>query len=176
MEDSVGSSKPTLSSSTWKLAKSFTYGVLTGVALPFVVRLYHKWRLPNPRKIQSTLLPMLRANTEVRASIGSSLRPGLLSAYTYRGGIKWRVPAWSNKWSSLSPVTYQSWHLQLLFQIIGDRGVGMVSVQTESSNSKKGRDQLKSLLLDFSNGERLVLKGEMLTAAGTLVEYKEITD
>lgn len=155
------------SSPRWSKLKIFTYGLATGVMVFPLIRLSRRMSLPNPKALKTSLLPMIRANNEVRSSIGSSLNPGLLSAYSYGGGLQWRLP--SLKKGGLSPLTYSSPKLSLLFQLNGDRGSGLVTVETSRSSKKRG--YVDTLMVDFSNGERLVIKGETSFNDSTPVKY-----
>lgn len=166
----------------WTLSKTFSFGFLSGLALLPLVRYYQRWRLPKPSKLQSSILPMLRANSEVRGAIGSSLRPGLLSAHSYRGGLTWRLPRTMGQRSilrSLVPLSYQSPSLEALFQVIGEKGAALVTLRTETaaSISHDNTNILKTLCVDFKNGERLVVKGNLdeANSEASTVEYHNIT-
>ena len=116
-------------SSRWKTAKIFTYGFVAGLLCLRAVRLVQKFRLPRPAKIQTAVLPMLRANREVRHYVGSSLKPGLLSVHTYTGGIRWRYPRISRPFNlkQALPLYYQPWAVRMLFQVIGDNSTALVT-------------------------------------------------
>lgn len=169
--------------SRWILLKTFSYGLITGLVCLRAVRFYQKWRLPKTHKIQSAVLPMLRANTEVRAHIGTSLKPGLLSTYAYTGGMQWRLPYMDKekKWTSLIPVTYEPWSVQMLFQVLGEKGAGLVSLETKSGSGRGRGDGnpvsgLKLLVVDFNDGQRLVIKDMTIGQRESVIEYEHLKD
>lgn len=169
--------------SRWILLKTFSYGLITGLVCLRAVRFYQKWRLPKTHKIQSAVLPMLRANTEVRAHIGTSLKPGLLSTYAYTGGMQWRLPYMDKekKWTSLIPVTYEPWSVRMLFQVLGEKGAGLVSLETKSGSGRGHGDGnpvsgLKLLVVDFNDGQRLVIKDVTIGQRESVIEYEHLKD
>uniref|UniRef100_A0A1X7VRE9 Uncharacterized protein n=1 Tax=Amphimedon queenslandica TaxID=400682 RepID=A0A1X7VRE9_AMPQE len=172
--------KTTKYSKWWSVSKTFSYGFILGISLLPAIKFYQRLRLPKPRKLQSSLLPMLRANNEIREAIGSSLRVGLLSAHSYRGGLVWTLPTIRRGPSflrSLLPFRYQPPTLEVLFQVIGDKDTAMVSLMTETpADARRHGKELRSLHIDFNNGARLVLKGSTTSDASnsepTSVEYK----
>ena len=171
--------KTTKYSKWWSASKTFSYGFIFGIALLPAIRFYQRLRLPKPSKLQLSLLPMLRANNEIREAIGSSLRVGLLSAHSYRGGLVWTIPAIRGGRSiltSLLPFRYQPPTLEVLFQVIGDKDTAMVSLMTETpANARRDGKELRSLHVDFNDGARLVLKGSTSDASNstqTSIEYK----
>lgn len=184
MSDSTSTAATSeVKTSRWVLLKTFSYGLITGLVCLRAVRFYQKWRLPKTHKIQSAVLPMLRANTEVRAHIGTSLKPGLLSTYAYTGGIQWRLPYMDKerKWTSLIPVTYEPWSVQMLFQVLGEKGAGLVSLETESASSRGRGDgnpvsTLKWLVVDFNDGQRLIMKDMTAGQRESAIEYKHLND
>ena len=154
-------------SSRWKTAKIFTYGFVAGLLCLRAVRLVQKFRLPRPAKIQTAVLPMLRANREVRHYVGSSLKPGLLSVHTYTGGIRWRYPRISRPFNlkQALPLYYQPWAVRMLFQVIGDNSTALVTLETHPDTGRGGVVRYRLLTVDFNSGERLVLKGSRERAA-----------
>ena len=157
--------------------KAFAYGFLTGIAFLKAVRFYQRWRLPSFNKVQSSVLPMLRANQDVRQVIGKNLKPGLLSGYAYMGGFRWSLPYFGKKanFSSLIPFTYEPWTLQVLFQVVGEKETGLVSVATLPGGKKDfGSDfGLKLVYVDFRDGQRLVLRGSVHQSSN-FVEYEKL--
>ena len=149
--------------SKWMLAKTFGLGFVSGIVFLRAVRFYQIWRLPNTTEVQSIVLPMLRANQDVRSVIGTSLRPGLMSTFAYTGGIKWRLPYVDKRsgWSSLIPFSYEPWGLRSLFQIVGENEAGFVTVETLPGGKKDLGSNIgfKLICVDFKNGQRLVLRG-----------------
>ena len=154
--------------------KSFTCGLLAGLACFPALRYYRKWRLPTPKKIQSAVLPMLRANADIRKMLGTSLEPGLLSTHSYQGGYQWKSPRFNKTDSlkSLIPFSYKPSSIRLLFQIIGDKSAGMVSLEMTSGATNR-YDLYKYMIIDFNDGQRLILKGDEKSIA-TSQEYKEL--
>lgn len=164
----------------WMLVKTFSYGVITGTMSLALYRLVGRWRLPNPRKLQASLLPMLRADAEVRAAVGSSLRPGLLSAYAYDGGLKWKLPFVGTRqqkniknWKNYLPLTYRSWQLRMLFQVVGDKSTGMVTLETEPAGYKGVGPHISYLFVDFNDGQRLIVRGTP-DKIDSIIEYQHI--
>ena len=54
-------------------------------------------------------------------------------------------------------------NLQVMFQLLGDKSTGMVSLRVDRRPlfGRAGRgDMYSSLAVDFKNGERLILSGE----------------
>eukprot|EP00731_Ephydatia_muelleri_P016942 Em0010g40a len=94
---------------------------------------------PNPNHALMSVLPTLRANPEVRSIVGSNLKPGLFKTYSYIGGFRPRAQ-------------------QTMFQVCGEHSSAMVTLQVPPQ-SKGIPVQCKTLIVDFANGERLVLKG-----------------
>lgn len=141
--------------------KTFTYGFITGLVFLRLSRYYQVRRLPNITRLQSAALSMLRGNQDVRQTIGTMLKPGLLSFHDYTGGINWRRPRISRKLSSLIPVTYEPWGIRMVFQVIGDVQSGFITMETLPGGRRDwGSDiGVKTLSVDFHNGERLVLRG-----------------
>ena len=152
-------------SSLWNTTKLFTYGLIAGLVYTRALKLYQKWRLPSATVVQSSLLPMLRANEEVRAKVGSSLKAGPLTAYSYSGGLRWRIPRVSQrqKWSGLVPVEWDPWALQMLFQVIGEKSTALVTLETKAGKLAEFSPlpRFKFLMVDFRSGERLVVKGAL---------------
>ena len=148
-------------SSRWKTAKIFTYGFVAGLLCLRAVRLVQKFRLPRPEKIQTAVLPMLRANREVRHYVGSSLKPGLLSVHTYTGGVRWKYPRINRQFNikEALPFYHQPWGVRMLFQVIGDSSTALVTLETQPDARRGGVINYKLLTVDFNSGERLVLKG-----------------
>ena len=151
--------------SLWNTTKIFTYGLIAGLACTRALKLYKKWRLPSVRTVQSSLLPMLRANEEIRVKVGSSLKAGPLTAYSYSGGLRWRIPRVSRrqKWSGLVPVEWDPWALQMLFQLIGEKSTALVTLETQHDQSAKFSPlpRFKFVIVDFESGERMVVKGNL---------------
>ena len=164
----------------WTLVKTFSYGVAVGTMTLALYRFVRRRRLPNPHKLQASLLPMLRADAEVRATVGSSLRPGLLSAYAYGGGLKWKLPLAGKSgkkahkdWRKYLPLEYQPWRLRMLFQIIGDKSTGLVSLETEPAGRRGVGPHMSYLFIDFTDGQRLIVKGTA-DNIDNIVEYHQI--
>lgn len=109
---------------------------------------------------------MLRANSDVRSLVGTYLQKGQLSAHSYSGGLHWKLPQFSS-WTSLLPVGYKPLSVKLLFQVIGDKNTGLVSLEMD-------RQDFKYLLIDFSDGQRLILKGKDNSSKGTSLEYRQL--
>ena len=139
------------------------------------MRLYQTWRLPSIKRVCSAVLPRLRANQDVRNTIGKNLDIGLLSNYTYNGGIQWIRPRFGSSISSFLPFTYQPWSLQVFFQVVGESEAGFVTVETLPGGKKElGLDiGFKTIMVDFSNGQRLVLKGAVKQSQ-EFVEYEKV--
>ncbi len=160
--------------SKWKLAKTFSLGFVSGIIFLRAARFYQVWRLPKVMKVQSSVLPMIRANQDVRQVIGKNLRPGLLSTFAYTGGINWRIPYFSKKssWYSLVPFTYEPWGLRTLFQVVGENETGFVTVETLPGGKKDlgSNIGLRAIYVDFKNGQRLVLRG-VADQNKTFLEY-----
>ena len=172
-------SSTTNRASKWFTMKTFAFGFVTGIVCLRAVRVYQTWCLPSAKKIQLAILPMLRANNEIRRNIGSSLKPGLLSAYAYRGGLKWRLPylGKGSSWLSIIPFFYKPWSISMLFQVIGNKETGLVSLETLPASDRTHGETvgIKSVLVDFKDGQRLVLRGNV-TQSGESVEYEHISD
>lgn len=117
---------------------AYALGIGSGVAAVYAVYLARRFALPNPSHALMGVLPTLRANPEVRSVVGSNLRPGHFKAYSYIG-IRPRI-------------------LQVMFQVCGEHSSAMVTLQT-LSRSKGSPIEYKTLIVDFPNGERLLLKG-----------------
>lgn len=151
--------------SRWNTLKIFSYGVISGLACARALRLYQRWRLPNVRKIQSSVLPILRANEEVRGKLGSSLKVGLLTGYSYSGGLRWRLPRVNKRqrWSGLVPVEWNPWALRVLLQVIGEKSAALVTLETQPIKQALfgSTSGFNFVMVDFKTGERLVVKGTL---------------
>lgn len=146
--------------SRWTVVKTFSCGFIAGVLYIRALRLVQKWRLPSLAKIQASVLPMLRAHQEVRGAVGTSLRPGLLSAVTYSGGFKWKWPQISRNFSykNALPFDRTPWTVQAIFQVIGDKSTALVTLETLPAAKQRGVTELEFLAVDFNTGERLIVK------------------
>jgi hypothetical protein len=109
---------------------------------------------------------MLRANKEIRHNVGSSLHTGLLSATSYGGGIHLTRPRISHTWTSLLPLGYEPLNLKMLFQVIGEKGSCLVSLQTQGEANR-----YKYLFVDFNDGQRLIVKENVVSRKDILTEY-----
>ena len=157
METKAGTSK-------WTTVKTFTYGFIAGLVYFRAVRMFQRWRLPSLSKIRAATLPMLRANHEIRLQVGSSLKPGLLSAHTYTGGLRWKLPRMTKPFNlrAALPFYHDPWAVRMLFQVVGEESTALVALETQPdslSGEGGGVIRYKFLTVDFENGERLVLKG-----------------
>ncbi|CAI8036908.1 hypothetical protein GBAR_LOCUS20677 [Geodia barretti] len=90
----------------WSPLTTFSSGVALGVISMAISPALRRWKSPRSDRVLSSVLPMLRANSEVRQMVGASLTPGLFRAYSYSGGVKWSGVRRSNgiNWS---PFTLQ---------------------------------------------------------------------
>lgn len=142
--------------------KVFTCGFVAGLLYLRSVRVLQRLRLPSLARIQTSVLPMLRANSEVRHHVGSSLKPGLLSAHAYTGGLQWKYPRLgrSLNWRQALPFYHQPWGVRMLFQVIGEHSTALVALETQTDSQHTGVVRYKMLTVDFNSGERLVLKGD----------------
>ena len=163
MAESKERGEPATVLSRWATVKIFAYGIIACMVCSRAVRLSQKWWLPSISKIQASTLPMLRANHEIRQQVGSSLRPGLLSAHTYTGGLRWKLPRLSQPFSlrNALPIHHEPWAVRMLFQVVGEHSTALVALETQPNSLSVGGGVLryKFLTVDFDSGERLVLKG-----------------
>ena len=70
----------------------FTTGFTSALGLVYSVQLVRRYYYPSPERAFNFVLPLLRANEEVRKAVGAHLKPGLFRAYSYAGGLGW------NRW------------------------------------------------------------------------------
>ena len=68
----------------------FMAGFSSGLAVVGVARLIRRYSHPSPDYVFNSVLPVLRGSGEVRAMVGSQLKPGLFRAYSHTGGLQWR--------------------------------------------------------------------------------------
>ncbi|KAL5468707.1 hypothetical protein EMCRGX_G029816 [Ephydatia muelleri] len=122
-----------------KIVTVYLAGVGSGLAAVGAFFLSRRLAFPNPNHALMSVLPTLRANPEVRSIVGSNLKPGLFKTYSYIGGFRPRAQ-------------------QTMFQVCGEHSSAMVTLQVPPQ-SKGIPVQCKTLIVDFANGERLVLKG-----------------
>ena len=79
-------------SAQWSRLAVFATGFTSALGLVYVAQLVRRYYHPSPERAFQTVLPILRANEEVRKAVGTQLRPGLFRAYSYAGGLGW------NRW------------------------------------------------------------------------------
>ena len=77
-------------SARWSKLAVFATGFTSALGLVYIAQLVRRYYHPNPERAFQTVLPILRANEEVRKAVGTQLRPGLFRAYSYAGGLEWR--------------------------------------------------------------------------------------
>lgn len=78
----------------WDSAKIGIYlgGVGTALGVGLTGRVYRLFTLPSVDKLVSDVMVQLRANSEVRQHVGTTLRTGQFRAYAYGGGTAMQTP------------------------------------------------------------------------------------
>ncbi|KAI6658110.1 hypothetical protein LOD99_15823 [Oopsacas minuta] len=148
----------------WDSAKIGIYlgGVGTAIGVGLTGRVYRLFTLPSAERVVSEVMVLLRANPEVKVHVGTTLRTGQFKAYAYGGGAKLQTPVTRDRWIPRWPLVMRPKNLQVMFQVLGDKSTGMVSLQVDRRplyGGKGRRDQYSSLAVDFRNGERLIISG-----------------
>lgn len=73
----------------WSRLAVFTAGFTSALGLVYSAQLVRRYYYPSPERAFNFVLPLLRANEEVRKAVGAHLKPGLFRAYSYAGGLGW---------------------------------------------------------------------------------------
>lgn len=88
----------TVCSAVFRTRKTaFLGGVATAMAGVAAVCCVGYLRQPRMERVFAKVLPMLRANEEVRTAIGSNLRPGSLRMHLRAGGWQLRSPFYTTR-------------------------------------------------------------------------------
>ena len=145
----------------WDVGHASFYlgGIVTagmGVGAYLLARRYSSVQ---PDALFDDALRRVTRNPTLKRALGTGVKPGKFKAYADTGGLVVDGRRGS-KWLGILPrPSWQASGLQMLFQINGDKGSGMCSVEAQKPRGH-ARYKITSLGVDLSNGDRVVLIGQ----------------